>query len=253
VPAYPAPALGRIFRYWKFIALVVVACAGATTAYVYAVPPKWEASARVLVAPVPADADLPGLGLVSDSVEPARSLQTAIALLDTPAAEAATATSLGGPWSAASVDRSVVLQPLGESYVVEVKARADSPDAAARLATTFAQSALAARNSEVKQRAVALLALRTGLPAGVTSKLSAATGARLQLIARTGDPSMSMAQPAIPPSSPVGLPASYKIALSVVLGLGLALAGAWARARGARPGEEMRVPAYAPDDHGWDK
>jgi capsular polysaccharide biosynthesis protein len=254
-PAPPpsAAALQRIVRYWRFIAVVVAACVGATTGYVFAVPPKWEASARVLVVPVPADVDLPGLSLVSESVEPTRSLQTAIALLDTPAAEAATAAKLGAPWSQASVDQSVVLQPLGQSYVVEVKAQADSPDTAAHLATTFVESAIATRNSEVRQQALALLALRSSLPAGMTSKLNAATGARLELIARTGDPSLSMAQPAIPPSSPVGLPAPYKIALSAVLGLCLAIAGAWARARGAGAGEDMRVPAYAPDDRGWDK
>jgi uncharacterized protein involved in exopolysaccharide biosynthesis len=253
VPPASALTLVGIVRYWRFVAVVVAACVAATAGYVSVVPPKWEASARILVAPVPADADLPGLGLVSESVEPARSLQTAVALLDTPAAVAATAARLGAPWSPASVDRSVVLEPLGQSYVVEVKAQADSPSSAARLATTFVESALATRNSEIKKRAAALLGLRNGLPAGMTSKPNPATGARLELIVRTGDPSLSMAQPASPPSSPVGLPAQYKIALSAVLGLCLAIAGAWARTRGTRPDDGIRVPAYAPDDDGWDR
>jgi uncharacterized protein involved in exopolysaccharide biosynthesis len=235
------------------MAVVFAACVAATAGLVSVVPPKWEASARILVTPSPADADVPGLGLVSDSVEPARSMQTAIALLGTPDAEAATAAKLGGAWSPVSVDRSIVLEPLGESYVVEVKARADSPATAARLATTYVESALATRNAEIKQRAAALLALRTGLPPGMRSQLDSATGARLGLIVRTGDPSLSMAQSAVPPSSPIGLPAQYKIALSAVLGLCLAIAGAWARARGARPEDRMRVPAYARDDNGWDK
>ena len=252
-PASPAPALAGIVRYWKFITVVVATCVAATAGYVIVVPSSWEASARILVAPVPADADLPGLGLVSESVEPARSVQTAIALLDTPGALAATAAKLGAPWSPESVKRSVVLEPLGQSYVVAVKARADSPSAAARLATTFAESALATRNSEIKERAATLLTLRTGLPAGVTSKPNSATGARLALIVRTGDPSLSMAQPASPPSSPIGLPALYKIALSVVLGLCLAIAGAWARTRGTKTDDRVRAPAYAPDDDGWDK
>jgi len=248
-----APVLDEIVRYWKFMAVVFTACVAATVGYVSFVPPKWEASAHILVTPAPADADLPGLGLVSDSGEPARSLQTAIALLDTPAAEAATAAKLGMPWSPASVGRSIVLEPLGESYVVEVKAQADSPATAARLATTYVESALATRNSEIKQRAAALLALRTSLPAGMRRLLNPAAGARLELIARTGDPSLSTAQPAVPPSSPVGLPARYKIALSAVLGLCLAIAGAWARARGSGPDGRMRVTAYAPHDNGWDK
>jgi hypothetical protein len=134
-----------------------------------------------------------------------------------------------------------------------VKAQADSPSTAARLATTFAESALATRNSEVKKRAATLLAQRTRLPAGMTSKPNSATGARLALIVRTGDPSVSMAQPASPPSSPVGLPARYKIMLSAVLGLCLAIAGVWARTRGTRTDDGLRVPAYAPDDDGWDK
>jgi uncharacterized protein involved in exopolysaccharide biosynthesis len=248
-----APALDGIVRYWRFVAVVVFACVAAAAGYVLAVPPKWEASARVLVVPVPTDADLSGLGLVSESVEPARSMQTAIALLDTPAAEAATAGRLGAPWSPASVDRSIALEPLGQSYVVEVKAQADSPATAARLATTFVQSALATRNSEIKQRAAALLTQRAGLPTGMRSKLNPATGVQLELIARTGDPSLSMAQPASTPNSPAGLPAPYKIALSAILGLCLAIVGAWARARGTRRDDGMREPVYAPDSDGWDK
>jgi uncharacterized protein involved in exopolysaccharide biosynthesis len=242
-----------IVRYWRFIVVVVAACVAATAVYVFVVPPKWEASAHILVAPVPADADLSGLGIISGSVEPARSLQTAVALLDTPAAVAATAAKLGAPWSPASVDRSVVLEPLGQSYVVEVKAQADSPSAAARLATTFVESALATRNSEVKKRAAALVALRNGLPAGRTSEPDSATEAQLELIIRTGDPSLSTDQPASPPRSPVGLPAPYKIALSAVLGLCLAVAGAWARTHGTRPDDGIRAPAYAPEDDGTDK
>lgn len=248
-----ARALGGIARYWKFMAAVFAACVAATAGYVAVAPPTWEASAHILLTAAPDDADLSGLGLVSGSVEPARSLQTAIALLHTPAAEAATAAKMGAPWSPASVGRSIVLEPLGQSYVVEVKARADSPSAAARLATTYVENALATRNSDVRQRAAALIAQRTGLPASMRSALDPATRVRLELIARTGDPSMSMAQPAVPPSSPVGLPASYKIALSALLGLCLAVIGAWARAGGARPGNRMRVPAHLPDNNGWDK
>ncbi|MEU8663259.1 Wzz/FepE/Etk N-terminal domain-containing protein [Actinoplanes philippinensis] len=248
----PAPALAGIVRYWRFIAVVVAVCVAATAAYVLVVPPKWEASAHILVAPVPADADLSELGVISGSVEPARSVQTAVALLDTPAAVAATAAKLGAPWSPESVDGSIVLEPLGQSYVVEVKAQADSPASAARLATTFVEAALETRNAEIKKRAADLLALRAKLPAGATGKPNAAAGARLEMITRTGDPSLSADQPASLPSSPVGLPAPYKIALSAVLGFFLALAGAWARSQSARPDDDMRAPAYAPTADGWD-
>jgi len=241
----PAPSRAGIVRYWKFMAVVVAACVAATAGYVSLVPPKWEASAHILVTPATSDTDIPGLGLVSGSSDPARSVQTAIALLDTPAIDAATAAKLGAPWNSASVAQSIVLQPLGESYVVDVKAQADSPSTAATLATAYVESALATRNSEIEQRATALLALRAGLPPGVRKALDPATGSRLQLIARAGDPSMSMAQPAVAPSSPVGLPAPYKIALSAVLGLGLAIAGAWARARGSGH--------HAPAGNGWDR
>lgn len=253
-PVSPSsPAAKGIVRYWKFMAVVFVACVAGTVGYVSLVPPKWEASARILVTPTSAGADLPELGLVSGSVEPARSVQTAIALLDTPDAEAATAARMGAPWSAASVGRSVVLEPLGESYVVDVKAQADSPSTAARLATTYVESALLTRNSVIRQRATVLLALRTGLPTGARSELDSATGAELQLTARVGDPSLSIAQPAVPPSIPVGLPAQYKILLSAVLGTCLAIAGAWLRAHGTRPGDRMRAPAHASDDNGWDE
>ncbi|MBL7262308.1 hypothetical protein [Paractinoplanes lichenicola] len=247
------PALGGITGYWRFIVLVATACVAATAGYVYLVPPKFEASAHILVAPIPTNADLPGLGLVNESLEPARSLQTAVALLDTPTAAAATAARLGAPWTPESVERSVSLEPLGQSYVVEVKAEADTPSTAARLATTFMESALATRNAEIKKRAATLLALRSGLPAGMTSKPNPATTARLELIVRTGDPTLSTAQSASPPRSPAGLPAPAKIGLSVVLGLGLAIAIAWARTRGTRPRDGARASVYASDTNGWNK
>jgi hypothetical protein len=253
LPAVPAPARDGIVRYWRFVAVVVAACVAATAGYVSLVPPAWEASAHILVTPAPTDTDVPGLGLVSGTADPARYVQTAIALLDTSAADAATAAKMGAPWSPASVASSVVLQPLGESYVVEVKAQADSSSTAAKLATTYAENALATRNSEIEQRATALLTLHAGLPSGVRNALDSALGPRLQLIARVGDPSLSMAQPAVAPSSPVGLPAQYKLALSAVLGLCLAIAGVWARTRGTRPAGGMRVPAPGSDDNGWDK
>ncbi|WP_433793562.1 Wzz/FepE/Etk N-terminal domain-containing protein [Actinoplanes sp. CA-252034] len=253
VPPASAPTLAGTVRYWRIVAVAVAACVAATAAYVSVMPPQWEASAHILVAPVPADADLSELGVISGSVEPARSLQTAVALLDTPAVAAATAAKLGAPWSAESVDRGVVLEPLGQSYVVQVKAQADSPSGAALLATTFMETALETRNSEIKKRAATLLALRTKPPAGTTRKAGAVTGERLELIIRTGDPSLSMDQPASPPSSPVGLPAPYKIALSAVLGLCLGVAAAWVRAHGTRPDDERRAPAYAPRDDGSDR
>ncbi|MGW4948419.1 Wzz/FepE/Etk N-terminal domain-containing protein [Actinoplanes sp. NPDC004185] len=250
MPPASARTLGAMVRHWRFVALVVTACVAATAGYVYVVPPKWDASARILVAPVTTEADMPGLGLVSESVEPARSLQTAVALLDTPTAAAATATALGAPWDPASVDRGVSLEPLGQSYVVEVKAQADSPSAAARLATAFMENALATRNSEIKKRAADLLALRNKLPAG---KPNQATRARLELMARTGDPSLSMAQPASLPTSPAGLPAQYKIALSAFLGLCLAVAGVWARTRMTRFDDGTQKPGHRLDIHGWDR
>lgn len=245
----PAPA--RLGRYWMFIAVVAIVCFGATAGYAFVVPPKWEASAHILVAPVSADVDVPGLGLVSDSLEPARSLQTAIALLDTPVAAAATADKLGEPWTATTVDRGIVLEPLGQSYVVRVLAQGDSATEAARLATTFAESATEIRDREIKKKASELLALRTSLPTDATaSASSAATWARLELIIRTGDPSLSMAQPASAPSSPAGLPVLYKLGLAAVLGLGLGVAGAWVRSRRATRNDGARARVHALDDRG---
>jgi capsular polysaccharide biosynthesis protein len=225
-----------IAKRWLLIVLVAVACIAGSVAYVFMVPPSYDAAAQILVTPVGEDPALQGLKLIVAGGEPARSVQTAVALLDTHAAADRTAQKLGGAWTAASVADVVTVEPRGQSYIVNVQAKAGSPAEAALIANTFAENALELRNEDVKAQAGRLArALRASVPVAPAGADTTSTStipaqiARLEVLADTGDPSLSLAEPAQAPSTPTGLPPVLVIVLAGLFGLvlGVAVASAW--------------------------
>ena len=80
-------------------------------------------------APPEGDAGFVGIGTVVDSGDPARAVQTAAALVDTPEAAARAAQTLGKGWSAGNVSAAVAVAPLGASDVLAVTATAPTAGA----------------------------------------------------------------------------------------------------------------------------
>src|SRR5438309_1701748 len=81
--------------------------------------PKYEATAEVLVSPVSNSGGYAGLpAVVTDSAaDPARTLQTATSVIESPVAALTTARQLRGKWSQKSVGEAVSVQPRGESDI----------------------------------------------------------------------------------------------------------------------------------------
>ena len=98
--------------------------------------PAYEASAKVLVAPVAAEERaFVGLPVLRETGDATRTVQTAAGLLESPAAAVTAATTLGPDWTGPQVDASVSIEAQGESSLVAVTGRGGSPGEAARVAT----------------------------------------------------------------------------------------------------------------------
>ncbi len=237
-PDAPEQALGpylrAVRRRWPVlvaVALLTLAVAAFTT---LRSSPTYETSAKVLVTPVQqSEANLVNVGVVVEAGEPARTVQTAAALVDSLPAAEAVARKLGHGWTAGAVQGAVSVTPLGQSDVLEVTARASSAAEAASLANAFANASVAYRASVVQRNIRAQLdELNTRLQQ--TSAAGAGVGnvsLAQQLASRIAalhsaqvsetDPSLSVTELATPPGGPTGAPHWLILFLALIGGLAI--------------------------------
>ncbi|MFD0368111.1 hypothetical protein [Streptomyces sp. NPDC059071] len=105
--------------------------------------PSYRATTRMPVTPLSqSDETFIGTSLIRDAGDAQRTSSTVARLLDSQRVAAATARSLGAPWTPASVRAAVDVKTVDETNMIEVTARADEPGQAVRVAETFAQTAL---------------------------------------------------------------------------------------------------------------
>jgi Mrp family chromosome partitioning ATPase/capsular polysaccharide biosynthesis protein len=228
------PYLRAVRRNWLLvvgITLMAFAVAAATT---LPKAPTYEASATILVSPVGGnEQNLINLGLVVETGEPVRTVQTAAALVDSLPAAQAVAVRLGHGWTAARVQSAVSVSPLGESEVLNVTAQSDSGVGAARLANAFAQAAVAYRGTIVQRNIHAQLTelnsrLKEASGEGggladvsLAQELASRIAALRAASVSGGDPTLSVAELATPATSPSGAPHWLILLLSVIAGLAI--------------------------------
>src|SRR5688500_230455 len=162
--AASAPAQGRqegaLAQYARAIRahpLVIVGVTMLTVlaalAWVVQKEPVYEATAEVLVTPMPADSTaLFGLQLLRESNDPTRTLQTAASLVETTRAAELTGKEMGEGFSRTYVQDQVEVEPQGQSNILAVTAKANEADTAALLANTFVAASLAARRETLRKQ-----------------------------------------------------------------------------------------------------
>lgn len=228
------PYLRAVRRNWLLvvgITLMAFAVAAATT---LPKAPTYEASATILVSPVAGnEQNLINLGVVVETGEPVRTVQTAAALVDSLPAAQAVAARLGNGWTAGRVQSAVSVSPLGESEVLNVTAQSDSGVGAARLANAFAQAAVAYRGTIVQRNIHAQLnelnaRLKEASGEGggladvsLAQQLATRIAALRAASVSGGDPTLSVAELATPTTSPSGAPHWLILLLSVIAGLAI--------------------------------
>lgn len=248
--------LRALRRYWPLVLGSVVVSAAVAFFTTSRSGDTYEATASILVSPLGgADATFAGTGVVTDTGDPTRTVQTAAALLDSPRAAALTASAMGGRWTENGVQAAVTVAPRGQSNVLGATARASTAEDASRLANTFAQAAVATRSKLVLRNIdLKLQALEhrlQQLPQSVATagkEELAARIAQLEAVRATGaDPTLRVAQLAKPPSGPTGFSDGFLILLSAVVGFALGSVAAVALAYfSPRVGDETEVSLLLP-------
>lgn len=227
------PYLRAVGRRWPLViavALLTLAVAAITT---LRSPPKYEASSKVLVSPIQqGEPNLVNVGVVVETGEPVRTVQTAAALVDSLPAAQAVAARLGHGWTSGRVQQSISVTPLGESDVLKVTAQAASARGAATLANAFANAAVDYRASIVQRNIRAQLnelnarLLQVGAGAGVGNvSLAQELATRIASLRSAqvsgADPSLSVTELATPPGAPTGAPHWLILFLSLIGGLAI--------------------------------
>jgi Mrp family chromosome partitioning ATPase/capsular polysaccharide biosynthesis protein len=221
--------LAAIRSHRLIVVLVTLAAVTASVAFVVLRSPAYEATADVLVEPLPQeDQTFIGLPLLRDTGDPVRTTQTAALLVESEAAADLAADELGGDWTAEKIlEEAVQVSPEGESNILAITATADSPDEAAELANVYTDAVLEIRGREFRRSADALVAdLEAQLAAtpasdDATRATLATRRDQVRSIVEAGDPTLMLSQEAVPPSSPKGASAAVIVALALIAGLTL--------------------------------
>jgi Mrp family chromosome partitioning ATPase/capsular polysaccharide biosynthesis protein len=248
---------------WPLVLLVMLAAVGGSVAWLSLRKPDYKATAHLLVAPLPAeDPTFQGIDVLrADPNESTRTVQTAAALVESPAAAGLAARRLGPGWTLAAVESAVDVQPLGQSNLLAVTALVENGPQAARVANQYARAALDVRRQRIQRQADTILSSlvaqqQSGAAAGQAGAALADRIARLRAVRVSGDPTLSVTETAAAPTSPVGAPSWLVVALALIGGFALGTGAALVMEvldRRIRDEEELRrlyplpVLSYVPE------
>ena len=218
--------LNAIRAHKLLVILITLAAVAASIGVILIRTPQYEATAQVLVVPVPPDdPTFVGLPVIkADPGDPARTIQTAVSLVDSQVAADLAAETLGGDWTADRVLDATQVEPQGDSDLLVVTATADDSDEAVKVANVFVRSSLEVRSDELRRvgqiRIDQLQARVDALPqadqaarAEFSSRLD-----QIEFALQRGDPTLSLSQEAISDDMPTGTPAVLIIALAALAG-----------------------------------
>ena len=217
------------------VALTTIAALVACAGWLAMRAPSYEATAEILVTPLPQDdPTFQGLPFLRDYGEATRTIQTAATLVASPAAADVAARRLGAGWSRQRVEDTVVVEPQGESNVLAVTSKTDAPELSARSANVFADAALDVRTNALRRAVTAQLERlqaqqerltregRQEAAADLASRISALEG-----VVDGNDPTLTFSERAAIPTASLGAPKWLLLALALIagftVGTGLAL------------------------------
>lgn len=209
--------------------------------YSLAKSPTYQATARILVSPLPQDdTTFVGLPLIRDSGDPTRTMQTVAGLIDSPQTIQASAAALGRGWSFRRVQSTVNVQPEGQSEILDVTATAASARRAAKVANVFANTALGLRAIQLRALVAQQIAATSAQLATIKDRASVAAADletqlnQLRSLSSGQDPTVTLSSAAPVPLSTSGLSKPVILLLALVaalfLGAGAALLREFARA-----------------------
>lgn len=207
------PFVSALRNHWLLIGALTLLAGVSCIAWFQQKPPTWEAQARILVSPLPEDsAAFVGLPILRSADDPGRLITTAADIIESPEAAAAAAAELGDT-DRGGVERAVEVSADEASNIVTVAATSKDRERSAELANAYAEASLAARGAALEPLyRQALREVRAQIEAvtaagEVPSEAARRAQAELQVAQASGaDPTLALAQAAVPPGKPLGLP-----------------------------------------------
>src|SRR4051812_14458038 len=269
-PAPPERAEGALQPYlralrarWPLVLLVTLAALAGSVAWLTLRNPDYKATAHMLVAPVPdTDATFEGIDVLrADPNESTRTVQTAAALVQSPAAAQLAAQRLGPGWTRRRVEAAVDVQPEGQSNILAVTALVENRRDSARVANAYTRATLEVRRRIIERQSNTTLASllaqqKSGAVSGQAAAALADRISRLQAVRTSGDPTLSITDAAALPGAPVGAPPWIVVGLALIAGFALGTGAALIMEvvdRRIRDEEELRrlyplpVLSYVPE------
>jgi capsular polysaccharide biosynthesis protein len=220
------------------ILLVVLLTTGAAVAYLLLTEKTYKAEADVLVTPVSNDDEaLAGLGLIRESSDPTRDVETAARLVTSVDVARRVKAKLGDDRSPRDLLDVVDVKPVAQSNVVSIEAEADDPEEAAELANAFGEGAVEERTEEfhaqLDRTLEALRARVAELPRSQRAEILGpdsleARLARLEALRGADDPTMRLETRADVPEEAASPKPNLTIAAGILAGLILGIGAAFA-------------------------
>ena len=220
------------------IIAAVCVTTGIALLYVVAATKTYEASADMLVTPVSGtDPVLTSLGLLRESSDPTRDVQTASQLIANIDTARRAATHLHPTESPETLLSEVTAEPVANSNIVAVIASATSPQRAQQIANAFADAAVEERtadmHAQINTRLPRLEAIaKTSPGASATTEAGgvsvSAEIAELKTLDTGPDPTMRVQTRAVVPSEAASPQKTLSIVAGLIAGLILGIGGAFA-------------------------
>jgi receptor protein-tyrosine kinase len=220
---------------YKLILAITALTTLIAIAYVATATKIYESHAEMLITPVAStDPVLATLGLITDSSEPTRPIETASKFITNVDVAARVKEALDSEKSPEELLSEVTAEPIAQSNVVAVIAKTDSPEGSRVLANTFAAQAVIDRTERLHDRidaTIPLLEQQIATTQSVTGLAGESLGAQLALLQtlRSGpDPTIAVDAKAAAPGTQVAPRPVLSIIGGIFAGLVLGIAAAFA-------------------------
>ncbi len=217
----------------RVVAAVVLVTLLAAGLYLFTAPKVYEASASLLVTPVPADDPvLASLGLPTASPDPTRDVETVAALATSIEVAEQAKRELSSDQTARSLLSDVAVEPVASSNLVTITASGSSPEEAADLANAFANGFIEDRTTTLHDKIDSILPqLESRLEEG---DLGVASGApleaqiaQLEILSASSDPTVRVETEAVEPVAAASPRPPLTIAGALLAGVVLGVAAAF--------------------------
>jgi polysaccharide biosynthesis transport protein len=224
----------RIVRERIGIILACVLVAGvAAIAYVSVADTVYQAEADLLVNPAPRDESLLGLGLIRESSDPTRDVETVARLVTTSSVARRVQRNLQTDRTIGGMLGHVTAEPVAQSNIVAITATGSTAQEAQELANAFGRAIVDDRTAQLHEQVDRIL---TGLrrERAERGQTEAAREARelqinqLEALRNGPDPTLRLENPAELPSGPIAPRPLFSTVAALLVGLVVGLAAAFA-------------------------